>query len=398
MTTDRKQTEHHSTARTRPRTGLPLQPCPAFLFSDLTSAMGAAGPATEIATQQRARRCQRHPNAAHPCESTKAVGEGRPKVVRGRRQRRRYGATTHDLQRGDEDCRVETENKRSITPRPELDQGQACHSSPAPFPLLRPDIRNGAKSGLTAYRRRVLTVAHKGAAGPATEIATRNARAGEGRPKVVRGRRRRRRYGATTHDLQPGDEDCRVEENDGTHLNDNRQKNVWSIAPRPELDRPGQACHSSPAPLSSSPPDIRNGAKSGLTAYRRRGAAGPATEIATQQRARRCQRHPNRLTSLDSAKASTATENEARQACESESLRRQSDESHVPPGGGEATSTPTEATRRHANVARGGYRAESSTGLEDQGHPARGKGNERSHRGNQDGTSRLPAKGAVRRG
>src|SRR6266571_3834112 len=41
------------------------------------------------------------------------------------------------------------------------------------LPLLQPDIRNGAKSGLTAYRWRVLTVAHWGAAGPATEIATR---------------------------------------------------------------------------------------------------------------------------------------------------------------------------------------------------------------------------------
>src|SRR6266702_1945158 len=28
------------------------------------------------------------------------------------------------------------------------------------LPLLRPDIRSGAKSGLTAYRRQVLTVAH----------------------------------------------------------------------------------------------------------------------------------------------------------------------------------------------------------------------------------------------
>src|SRR6266702_6396775 len=29
----------HSTAKTRRRTGLPLPPCPAFLFSDLTSAV-----------------------------------------------------------------------------------------------------------------------------------------------------------------------------------------------------------------------------------------------------------------------------------------------------------------------------------------------------------------------
>jgi len=70
----------------------------------------------------------------------------------------------------------------------------------------------------------------------------------------------------------------------------------------------------------------------------------------------------------------------------------------VPLGGGEATSTPTKATRQHANVACGGYCAESLRGLEDQGCLAREKGNEHSHQGNQDGTSRLLAKGAVRRG
>jgi len=35
----------------------------------------------------------------------KVVGEGRPKVVRGQWQRR-YGATIHGLQPGDEDCQV----------------------------------------------------------------------------------------------------------------------------------------------------------------------------------------------------------------------------------------------------------------------------------------------------
>ncbi len=30
------------------------------------------------------------------------------------------------------------------------------------LPLLQPDIRSGAKSGLTAYRWQVLTVAHQG--------------------------------------------------------------------------------------------------------------------------------------------------------------------------------------------------------------------------------------------
>jgi len=40
------------------------------------------------------------------CDSTKVVGEGWPKVIRGQWQRRRYGATIHGLQPGDEDCQV----------------------------------------------------------------------------------------------------------------------------------------------------------------------------------------------------------------------------------------------------------------------------------------------------
>ncbi len=49
------------------------------------------------------------------------------------------------------------------------------------------------------------------------------------------------------------------------------------------------------------------------------------------------------------------TENEVRQACESESLRHGSDESQVPPGEREATNTPTEATRWHTQAAREGH-------------------------------------------
>jgi len=134
---------------------------------------------------------------------------------------------------------------------------------------------------------------------------------GEGRPKVVRGRWRRRRYGATIHDLQPGDEDCRVKvldrlgstkmarKSDGTHLNDNRQKTYGALLHGQNSTKDRIATPALPhLPLLR--PDICNGAKSGLTAYRWQvlmvahwGAAGPATEIATRQRARWCQRHPN---------------------------------------------------------------------------------------------------------
>src|SRR6266403_5010650 len=76
--------KHCTTARTRQTTGLQLLPRPAFLFSNWPSQRcqvridrlqtastngcppGAAGPTTQIATQQCSRWCQRHPNVAHP--------------------------------------------------------------------------------------------------------------------------------------------------------------------------------------------------------------------------------------------------------------------------------------------------------------------------------------------
>ena len=78
------QVESRTTARTRQTMGSPLPPCPAFLFSNRPSRRcqvridrlqtastngrppGAAGLATQIATQQHTRWCQRHPNVAHP--------------------------------------------------------------------------------------------------------------------------------------------------------------------------------------------------------------------------------------------------------------------------------------------------------------------------------------------
>ena len=47
-------------------------------------------------------------------------------------------------------------------------------------PLLQPGHRNGAKSGLTANRRRVLTVAHMGQQGRPTEIPIRPSNASAG--------------------------------------------------------------------------------------------------------------------------------------------------------------------------------------------------------------------------
>ena len=66
---------------------------------------------------------------------------------------------------------------------------------------------------------------------------------------VIRGQWRRRRYGASLHGLQPGDEDCQVGvtrqarkhlydmERRRQHSPPQRQtENIWDIAPRPGLD------------------------------------------------------------------------------------------------------------------------------------------------------------------
>src|SRR6266702_559820 len=84
LTSTSTNRKHRTTARTQQTTGLQLPPCPTFLFSDRPSRRcqvridrlqtastnghppGAAGPATQIATQQRACWCRRHPNVAHP--------------------------------------------------------------------------------------------------------------------------------------------------------------------------------------------------------------------------------------------------------------------------------------------------------------------------------------------
>src|SRR6266702_994767 len=105
---------------------------------------------------------------------------------------------------------------------------------------------------------------------------------------------------------------------------------------------------------------------------------------------------------------SAATENKARQACESESLRRGSGRIiSATKQEGKPQALPPRQPGGTPNVAREGClscgknekRWEELGELEDRGHQARGegRGNECSHRGNLDGTSRLPVKGAVRR-
>ncbi|KAH9014866.1 hypothetical protein EDB84DRAFT_1437829 [Lactarius hengduanensis] len=141
---------------------------------------------------------------------------------------------------------------------------------------------------------------------------------GGGRPKVVRGRRRRR-HGERSRGLQPGEEGHRWR----THLDDDRvyraslhsQDSTKDSLPLPSY----------PAILFSDP---TLGAKSGLTVTRRR------------------------------VYRALPPENEARQANENESLRRGSNRIISATRQGRVTSTPTETTRRHAKVAREGCRGE----------------------------------------
>ncbi|KAI9430899.1 hypothetical protein H4582DRAFT_2063252 [Lactarius indigo] len=121
---------------------------------------------------------------------------------------------------------------------------------------------------------------------------------GGGWPKVVRGRWRRKRHGAAFQGppaRRPG-----LARKGGDWYSPRRRRqreSISSVAPRPGLDR-RQARHSRPAPPSSSPTDtwcqVRiDRQQTASTNGRPLEAAGPATMISTQQRARRCQRHPN---------------------------------------------------------------------------------------------------------
>ncbi|KAI9436771.1 hypothetical protein BJY52DRAFT_1230377 [Lactarius psammicola] len=90
-TTEREYIERRSTARTRRRTGLPLLSCTAFLFPDPTS--GAKGSRTghnDIDPATRALVPKASERGSPLCDSAKAVGGGRPKVVRRRRRRGRH--------------------------------------------------------------------------------------------------------------------------------------------------------------------------------------------------------------------------------------------------------------------------------------------------------------------
>ncbi|KAH9019634.1 hypothetical protein EDB85DRAFT_1896561 [Lactarius pseudohatsudake] len=107
--------------------------------------MGSRTGHNDIDTATRAPVPKASERSSPLCDSVMAVGGGRPKVIRGRR-RKRHGET---LQRPSPHSQ-DSMKKRLATPAlPRV-------------PLLQPDIRSGAKSGLTVTRRRVLMVAHYG--------------------------------------------------------------------------------------------------------------------------------------------------------------------------------------------------------------------------------------------
>ena len=176
------------------------------------------------------------------------------------------------------------------------------------IPLPQPDYRNGAKSGLTAHRRRVLTVAHRGQQDRPTEILIRpsNACAGakrllaqltplqlrvngrRGWPMVLRGATAEgkvKSIGSVPSSLQTGPGFG------GAWRNLSRGKLKSNIVTHPDIAHTHHDQESTTIGLSTPAlprvplpqPGYRNGAKSGLTAHRRRvltvarRAAGPAT-------------------------------------------------------------------------------------------------------------------------
>ncbi|KAI9429190.1 hypothetical protein H4582DRAFT_2065664 [Lactarius indigo] len=128
---------------------------------------------------------------------------------------------------------------------------------------------------------------------------------GGGRPKVVRGRRRRKRHGTAFQGppaRRPGlsvevTREVRMSSRawkggDGTHLDDDDDddgKRVYGASLHSLRPDEGQACHSRPTPPSSSPTDtwcqVRiDRQQTASTNGRPLEAAGPAIMILTQQR------------------------------------------------------------------------------------------------------------------
>ncbi|KAI9429193.1 hypothetical protein H4582DRAFT_2065668 [Lactarius indigo] len=280
-------------------------------------------------------------------DSATAVGGGRPKVVRGRGWRKRHGTAFQGpparrpglARKGGDGTHLDDDDRErvyraSLHGQDSTDDRLATPVLPR-LPLLQPTP--GAKSGLTINRRQ------EGG----------GLRSSEGDGGGIGMEQRYR-------DLQPGNE------------------NHQSVTPQLRPDE-GQACHSHPTPPSSSPTDtwcqVRiDRQQMASTNGRPLEAAGPATMISTQQRACRCQRHPNAAHPTTTPRQrhrekrerkltwkgiqSVATENEARQANENESLQCGSNRIISATRQGGSTSTPTETTRRHAKVAHEGCRGE----------------------------------------
>ncbi|KAI9429181.1 hypothetical protein H4582DRAFT_2065655 [Lactarius indigo] len=121
---------------------------------------------------------------------------------------------------------------------------------------------------------------------------------GGGQPKVVRGRRRRKKHGTAFQGPPARRPGLARKGGDGTHLDDDDRERVYGASLHGQDSNRRQARHSRPAPPSSSPTDtwcqVRiDRQQTASTNGRPLEAAGPTTMISTQQRARRCQRHPN---------------------------------------------------------------------------------------------------------
>ncbi|KAH9015829.1 hypothetical protein EDB85DRAFT_1898509 [Lactarius pseudohatsudake] len=112
-------------------------------------------PATRMLVPEASERGSPH------CDSATMVGGGRPKVVRGRWRRKRYGAALQGPLTRRRGLSVEKERVYRVSLHGQDSTKDRLATPVLPrLPLLR--LTPGAKSGLTVDRRRVLMVAHYG--------------------------------------------------------------------------------------------------------------------------------------------------------------------------------------------------------------------------------------------
>ncbi|KAI9429179.1 hypothetical protein H4582DRAFT_2065653 [Lactarius indigo] len=210
---------------------------------------------------------------------------------------------------------------------------------------------------------------------------------GGGRPKVVRGRGWRKRHGTAFQGPPARRPGLARKGGDGTHLDDDDRERVY----RASLHGQDLTDDRLATPVLPRLPLLRPtpGAKSGLTVNRRGSRTGhndidSATRALVPKASERGSPHYDsttarvaNLTGFDLEERvthrhrekrerkltwkgiqSVATENEARQANENESLRRGSNRIISATRQGGSMSTPTKTTRRHAKVAREGCHEE----------------------------------------